>query len=135
MKLCLVFPPQIIPTSAPLGIALLKSYIESQLKEKVKNIDLNLYFHNNVIDNLLKERFFLYNNKEKNNRSIELIKRAIEIFKKEDEDFFNPAVYNPCANEFIYLFEKIFETAALACGKCSQGPISQKACKGNPKLS
>ena len=110
MKLCLVFPPQIIPTSAPLGIALLKSYIESQLKEKVKNIDLNLYFHNNVIDNLLKERFFLYNNKEKNNRSIELIKRAIEIFKKEDEDFFNPAVYNPCANEFIYLFEKIFET-------------------------
>jgi hypothetical protein len=33
------------------------------------------------------------------------------------------------------VFEKIFETAALACGKCSVGAISQKACKGNPKMS
>lgn len=33
------------------------------------------------------------------------------------------------------VFERIFETSALACGKCSQAPISQKSCKGNPKLS
>lgn len=110
MKLCLVFPPQITPTSAPLGIALLKSYIEANLKEKVKNIDLNLYFHNNVINNFLKEKFILYKNKEKNEHSIELIKKSIEIFKNGDENFFNPEMYNPCANEFLYLFEKIFNT-------------------------
>jgi len=51
MKPCLVFPPQIIPTSAPLDIALLKSYIESQTNEKVKNIDLNLYFAENETNN------------------------------------------------------------------------------------
>jgi hypothetical protein len=110
MKTCLVFPPQIIPTSAPLGIALLKSYIENSLKINVKNIDLNLYFHNNVINNFLEEKFTLYNDKEKNKNSIELIKKSIEIFKKQNEDFFNPEIYNPCANEFLYLFEKIFNT-------------------------
>ncbi|MEA2037990.1 MAG: cobalamin-dependent protein, partial [Nanoarchaeota archaeon] len=108
MKTCLVFPPQIIPTSAPLGIASLKGYVEAKLKEKVKNIDLNLYFHNNVIDNFLEGKFALYNDEEKNEHSMELIKKSIEIFKKKSEDFFNPEVYNPCANEFLYLFENVF---------------------------
>ena len=31
--------------------------------------------------------------------------------------------------------EKIFETAALACGKCVTGPISQLACKTLKKFS
>ncbi|MCG2725754.1 MAG: hypothetical protein L6420_05785 [Elusimicrobia bacterium] len=31
--------------------------------------------------------------------------------------------------------EKIFETAALACGKCLSGPISQYACKTLSRLS
>ncbi|MBW2975600.1 B12-binding domain-containing radical SAM protein [Candidatus Woesearchaeota archaeon] len=110
MKTCLVFPPQLIPTSAPLGLALLKSFIESGLNEKVKNIDLNLYFHNSVIDNFLEGRFSLYSDKEKNQRSIELIKKSSEIFKDKDNyGFFSPSVYNPCANEFLYLFENIFK--------------------------
>jgi aerobic-type carbon monoxide dehydrogenase small subunit (CoxS/CutS family) len=33
------------------------------------------------------------------------------------------------------VFEKIFETGALQCGKCSTGPISQAACRGNPQKS
>jgi len=31
--------------------------------------------------------------------------------------------------------EKIFETAALACGKCINGPTSQLACKSLKKFS
>lgn len=31
--------------------------------------------------------------------------------------------------------EKVFETAALACGKCLSGPISQLACKTLRKFS
>jgi len=31
--------------------------------------------------------------------------------------------------------EKIFETAALACGKCIKGPTSQLACKSLKKFS
>jgi len=103
MKACLVFPPQIIPTSAPLGIALLKGYVGAD----VKNIDLNLYFHNNVIDNFLEGKFELYNGKEKNDKSRELIRKAVEIFKQGGEDFFNAEIYNPCANEFLYLFDKV----------------------------
>ncbi|MDA8132414.1 MAG: hypothetical protein M0025_01085 [Elusimicrobia bacterium] len=31
--------------------------------------------------------------------------------------------------------EKVFEKAALACGKCTSGPISQLACKTLKKFS
>ncbi len=31
--------------------------------------------------------------------------------------------------------EKVFETAALACGKCLSGPIHQLACKSLKKFS
>jgi hypothetical protein len=31
--------------------------------------------------------------------------------------------------------EKVFETAALACGKCQNGPINQLACKTLRKVS
>jgi hypothetical protein len=31
--------------------------------------------------------------------------------------------------------EKVFETAALACGKCVAGPIGQLACKSLKKAS
>ena len=31
--------------------------------------------------------------------------------------------------------EKVFETAALACGKCQTGPISQLACKSLKRSS
>lgn len=31
--------------------------------------------------------------------------------------------------------EKVFETAALACGKCIAGPISQLSCKTLKKFS
>jgi hypothetical protein len=31
--------------------------------------------------------------------------------------------------------EKVFETAALACGKCINGPINQLACKTLKKTS
>jgi hypothetical protein len=31
--------------------------------------------------------------------------------------------------------QKVFETAALACGKCASGPISQFACRQVKKFS
>ena len=31
--------------------------------------------------------------------------------------------------------EKVFETAALACGKCPTGPTGQQACKSLRKVS
>ena len=108
MNNCLVFPPQIIPTSAPLGIALLKSYIGAETKEKVKAIDLNLEFHKEVIDNFIEGKFRLYNDNKKNSKAVELIRKASSLFREKSKDFFNPEEYNPCANEFLYLFEKVY---------------------------
>ena len=31
--------------------------------------------------------------------------------------------------------EKVFETVALACGKCQTGPTGQQACKSLKKVS
>ncbi|MBW2989604.1 B12-binding domain-containing radical SAM protein [Candidatus Woesearchaeota archaeon] len=117
MRLCLSFPPQLTPTSPPLGIALLKSCIEEELGKKVDVADLNLDFYDAVADNYLKGKFSLYDNREKNKRSVELIRKSISIFRHDPKgssesissDFFNPSVYNPCANEFLYLFEKVFD--------------------------
>jgi len=109
MKLSLIFAPQSMPTSAPLGIAHLKSFIESNSDTKVKNIDLNPFFYSNTIKNFIEGKFALYKDKDKNEKSRELIKKAEEIFKGKNKDaFFKPEIYNPCAHEFLYLFERIF---------------------------
>ena len=43
-KLVLVFPPLMMPTSPPLGSAMLKGYIERELPDwRVKALDLNLW--------------------------------------------------------------------------------------------
>ncbi len=35
----------------------------------------------------------------------------------------------------IRAFEKVFESATLACGKCQSGPTSQFACRSLKKVS
>lgn len=35
----------------------------------------------------------------------------------------------------IKAFEKVFESATLACGKCQSGPTSQFACRSLKKVS
>lgn len=43
-KIVLVFSPFCIPTSPPLGISYLKSYLQQSKDIKVKNLDFNLEF-------------------------------------------------------------------------------------------
>ncbi len=48
--LVLVFPPLTLPTSPPLGIAMLKGYIERELPDwDVKLLDLNLWALNKIL--------------------------------------------------------------------------------------
>ena len=44
LRIALVFPPAMPPTSPPLGIAGLKSYLESAANVEVRNFDLNLAY-------------------------------------------------------------------------------------------
>ena len=51
--LVLVFPPLTISTSPPLGIAMLKGYVERKLPDwDVKLLDLNLWVLNNILSGL-----------------------------------------------------------------------------------
>jgi len=53
MKLCLVYTPFCWPTGIPLGIAYLKSYLETQNPSlSVRNLDLNIKFFNSDFNHL-----------------------------------------------------------------------------------
>ena len=45
--------------------------------------------------------------------------------KKDKKPYEKPTIHS----------EKVFETAALACGKCINGPVSQFACRQVKKFS
>ncbi|MFZ0942662.1 MAG: hypothetical protein WB930_15285 [Syntrophobacteraceae bacterium] len=44
MRIALIFPPAMPPTSPPLGIADLKAYLETSANVEVRNFDLNLAY-------------------------------------------------------------------------------------------
>ena len=44
MRMALIFPPAMPPTSPPLGIADLKAYLETSATVEVRNFDLNLAY-------------------------------------------------------------------------------------------
>jgi len=44
LRIALIFPPAMPPTSPPLGIAYLKAYLETSATVEVRNFDLNLAY-------------------------------------------------------------------------------------------
>jgi len=105
MRITLVYPPVAIPTSAPLGIAALKGFVEKNSNINVKCVDINLSYYENVLDKFINKEFDI----GKGEKSRQLVKKAKDIFKKGGKDFYDPKVYNPCANEFFHLVEKVSE--------------------------
>ncbi len=50
LRVALVFPPAMAPTSPPLGIAALKAYLSENSSAVVRNFDLNLDYHEKALD-------------------------------------------------------------------------------------
>jgi radical SAM superfamily enzyme YgiQ (UPF0313 family) len=101
-KIVLVTMPFITPTSPPLGISSLKSYIESNSDTKVKCIDLNILFHLDFLK-------YLKNKGELNEREKLMI--GFYDFIKNKDNLKDLEKLNRNITEFLEGFENIKEKA------------------------
>ncbi len=101
MQVNLVFGPFAKPR-IPLGIALLKSYVEQNSNFQIKCFDLNALYHNDLCDDVGS------NNSHVNisEQDKETLMEAVNVFKGGNEEFFNQAVYDRSAST---LFQGCFE--------------------------
>lgn len=125
--LVLVFPPITISTSPPLGIAMLKGYVERQLPDwDVKLLDLNLWFLNNILPDLetgaskFSEKIFA-----QIGASREELLQAARVMRGVDNDIMltRPDIYEHCGGVFSRFIE--FTTKMLAAD-CAEWERSQQ---------
>ncbi|MBI3479070.1 MAG: radical SAM protein [Nitrosomonadales bacterium] len=125
--LVLVFPPVTISTSPPLGIAMLKGYVERQLPDwEVKLLDLNLWVLDSVFTGLKSGTgdFSEHIYKQLGTTKQELLE-AVKVLKGEDNDFMltRPDIYEKCGGVFSRFIE--FSTKMLTVD-CAEYERSQK---------
>ncbi|MEA2036194.1 MAG: radical SAM protein [Nanoarchaeota archaeon] len=100
-KVVLVTMPFIKPTSPPLGISNLKSFVESRSDVKVKCIDINLLFHSDFAE-------YLRQNKTALNEREKIIIGFYDFIKKK-ENLGNLDKLNLNITEFLEGFEELKE--------------------------
>ena len=110
-KLLLVYPPLTIPTSPPLGIALLKAYVTAKLVNwQAEALDVNLLFFESVIRGMRSgEKLDLGLFPEGAVAEI-LLAGANEVFKTSShaEFYANPSHYDLYADVFLKRFNKLY---------------------------
>lgn len=111
----LVFSPFAIPR-LPLGIALLKSYVEKNSNFQVKCADLNTICHNALEDDIRNK-----GNIEMSDQDREAFLKAVDVLKNKNEDFFNQAVYDWAGSVFIDSFNKLKKLFSGECRKALGG--------------
>jgi anaerobic magnesium-protoporphyrin IX monomethyl ester cyclase len=123
--LVLVFPPFTISTSAPLGIAMLKGYVERELPDwDVKLLDLNLWVLNKLLSgfesgiDMLGESLYA-----KIGASREQIVQAGKVMRGVDNDILlsNPELYEQCGGIFSKLVEYTTKMLAANCAEFERG--------------
>jgi anaerobic magnesium-protoporphyrin IX monomethyl ester cyclase len=126
-KLVLIFPPLTLATSPPLGIAMLKGYVERQLPDwEVTLLDLNLWVLNKILSGLesgtgkLSESVYA-----QIDASREQLLQAARVFRGADNDILltRPDIYNQCGQVFSRFVE--FTTKMLAAD-CAEWERSQR---------
>ena len=125
--LVLVFPPLTLPTSPPLGIAMLKGYVERELPDwDVKLLDLNLWALNKILTGVetgtrdLGESVYA-----KIGATKEELLQAAKVFRGVDNDilYSRPDIYNHCGGVFSRFIE--FTTKVLGAD-CAEWERTQK---------
>ena len=114
--LVLIFPPVTISTSPPLGIAMLKGYVEQQLPEwDVKLLDLNQLILKKIFSGIesgaskLDEHVYAQIGASK-----EQLLQAVKVMRGKDNDFMltRPDIYERCGSvfsRFCQFATKMFE--------------------------
>ncbi|MBI3902410.1 MAG: radical SAM protein [Nitrosomonadales bacterium] len=119
--LLLVFPPAAVPTSPPLGIAMLKGYVERQLPDwEIKLLDLNLWLINRILSGLeagtgnFSEQLY-----DQVGTSKEQILEAVRVFRGTDNDILqsNPEVYNQSGLAYLGLINIITQILTNDCAE------------------
>jgi anaerobic magnesium-protoporphyrin IX monomethyl ester cyclase len=100
MRLALVHPPWMPPTSPPCGIAYLKAFLNTG-----KTFDLNLNFHTTAVHMLNTGTLPVEADISGYVLEPEHLKEAIKLFT--GKDFYNPEEYNRACSVFFNYFEKI----------------------------
>ncbi len=102
LRIALVFPPAMVPTSPPLGIAALKSYLETGAAVKVRNFDLNLAYFEQAFQWLGDGRLRMRVQKMDFETTAEKAAEARSFFcgKEGAHRFFDPALYNEHARVY-----------------------------------
>lgn len=126
-KLVLIFPPLTLATSPPLGIAMLKGYIERKLPEwEVTLLDLNLWVLKTTLSGIedgtrdLGEKVYA-----KIGSSKEELLQAAKVFRGIDNDILmsDPDIYNHCGGVFSRFIEY---TTRMLGNQCAEWERSQK---------
>lgn len=115
-KFLLVFPPLSTPTSPPLGMAMLKGYVERELPDwTIETLDINLWCFNYILNGLRNGDLHLTPEAfARIGTDLPGLLRAADIFKgSEYDNFFNSGTaYDICAKailEFIDIFCTVLE--------------------------
>ncbi len=125
--LVLIFPPLTLATSPPLGISMLKGYVERELPDwEVKLLDLNLWVLNNILpdlesgDSKFSEKFFAEVGISK-----EDLLQAAKVFRGLDNDILlsRPDIYNHCGGVFSKFIEYTTKMLDLQCAEWERSQV------------
>lgn len=98
LRIALVFPPAVLPTSAPLGIACLKAWLQSASVGagiEVRNFDLNLAYFELALGWLGDQRLRMSLGKSDFQTTAQKVRAAIDFFRgRGSESFFDLNRYN-----------------------------------------
>ncbi|GEM_PF-395895 len=102
LRIALIFPPAMPPTSPPLGIAVLKAYLETSATVEVRNFDLNLAYFEQAFHWLGDGRLRMRMQKMDFETTAQKAAAARNFFcgKEGVHRFFDPALYNEQARVY-----------------------------------
>ncbi|MGC2164697.1 MAG: radical SAM protein [Gallionella sp.] len=119
--LVLIFPPVTVSTSPPLGIAMLKGYVERHLPEwEVKLLDLNLWVLNEVISGIESGNGKIGDNVfAQIGTTKEQFLEAAKVFRGVNNDILltRPDIYEKCGQAFSRFVEFTTKVLARSCAE------------------
>lgn len=119
--LVLIFPPLTLPTSPPLGIAMLKGYVERHLPDwEVKLLDLNLWVLNKILHGIETGTANLGDHVYAQiGATREDLLQAARVFRGVDNDYLlsRPDIYNQCGLVFSRFIEFTTKMFAADCAE------------------
>ena len=120
----LIFPPLTMPTSPPLGISMLKSYIGRELPEwRVKVLDLNIWTFDVLLNSLHRGRFLNSTYFPEGALGEIALANIKEVFRgRNDSEFYGaPDHYEVYADLLLRFVEVYSQTIANLCRSFEQG--------------